>query len=193
MAKLIQVIPVVEESGGLPSALFGLDNVGGSAAREYSEATAQAIDGEIARILDAAHRRVRETLTARRSALEALAKLLIDKEVIDADQFATHEASTGEHVQVLRDGLACHPRALGQADDGHGTARAQSSHEPEPRRVAERREHRRGVGEATASSTPPWRHSARSTPSALSSPRRSCDMPARDGRATRRRTRTPRP
>ncbi len=51
-----------------------------------SEATAQAIDGEIARILDAAHRRVRETLTARRSALEALAKLLIDKEVIDADQ-----------------------------------------------------------------------------------------------------------
>ena len=60
--------------------------VGGSAAREYSEATAQAIDGEIARILDAAHRRVRETLTARRSALEALAKLLIDKEVIDADQ-----------------------------------------------------------------------------------------------------------
>ena len=60
--------------------------VGGPAAREYSEATAQAIDGEITRILDAAQRRVRETLTARRSALEALAKLLIDKEVIDADQ-----------------------------------------------------------------------------------------------------------
>ncbi len=28
MAKLIQVIPVAEESGGLPSALFGLDNEG---------------------------------------------------------------------------------------------------------------------------------------------------------------------
>jgi hypothetical protein len=28
MAKLIQVIPIVEEGGGLPSALFGLDNEG---------------------------------------------------------------------------------------------------------------------------------------------------------------------
>jgi ATP-dependent Zn protease len=33
-----------------------------------------------------AHRRVRETLTGRRSALEALAMLLIEKEVIDAEQ-----------------------------------------------------------------------------------------------------------
>jgi cell division protease FtsH len=60
--------------------------VGGPAAREYSEATAQAIDGEIAGILRAGHARVWETLTGRRSALEALAKLLIDKEVIDAGQ-----------------------------------------------------------------------------------------------------------
>src|SRR5438046_4629465 len=67
-----------------------------------SEATAQAIDGEIARILDAAHRRVRETLTARRSALEALAKLLIDKEVIDADQLRA----------LRRLGAAAEPAAL---------------------------------------------------------------------------------
>ncbi len=60
--------------------------VGGPATREYSEATAQAIDGEIAGILRAGHARVWETLTGRRSALEALAKLLIDKEVIDAGQ-----------------------------------------------------------------------------------------------------------
>jgi cell division protease FtsH len=60
--------------------------VGGPAPREYSEATAQAIDGEIAGILSAAHARVRETLTGRRGALEALAKLLIEKEVIDAGQ-----------------------------------------------------------------------------------------------------------
>jgi cell division protease FtsH len=59
--------------------------VGGWAAREYSEATAQAIDGEIAGILSAAHARVRETLTGHRSALEALAKLLIEKEVITAE------------------------------------------------------------------------------------------------------------
>jgi cell division protease FtsH len=58
----------------------------GPAPREYSEATAQAIDGEIALILSAAHTRVRETLTDHRSTLEALAKLLIDKEVVNADQ-----------------------------------------------------------------------------------------------------------
>ena len=61
-------------------------DVGGSAAREYSEATAQAIDVEIAGILSAAHVRVRETLTAHRSTVEALAKLLIDKEVVNAEQ-----------------------------------------------------------------------------------------------------------
>jgi len=60
--------------------------VGGSAPREYSEATAQAIDVEIAGILSAAHARVRETLTAHRSTVEALAKLLIDKEVVNAEQ-----------------------------------------------------------------------------------------------------------
>src|SRR5882762_10422124 len=43
---------------------------GGSIAREYSEATAQAIDFEIAGILSAAHARVRETLTGHRSAME---------------------------------------------------------------------------------------------------------------------------
>ena len=59
---------------------------GGPAAREYSEATAQAIDVEIAGILSAAHVRVRETLTAHRSTVEALAKLLIDKEVVNAEQ-----------------------------------------------------------------------------------------------------------
>ena len=59
---------------------------GGPAAREYSEATAQAIDVEIAGILSAAHARVRETLTAHRSTVEALAKLLVDREVVNAEQ-----------------------------------------------------------------------------------------------------------
>jgi len=51
--------------------------------REYSERTAQAIDQEIREILSAAHLRVRETLGKRRPALEALAKLLLEKEVVD--------------------------------------------------------------------------------------------------------------
>jgi cell division protease FtsH len=50
--------------------------------KEYSEETARKIDGEIQGLLEAAHARVRETLTARRDVLEALAKLLVEKEVV---------------------------------------------------------------------------------------------------------------
>ena len=45
--------------------------------REYSEKTAQAIDEEIRAIIGDARTRVRETLTGRRAALDALAKLLV--------------------------------------------------------------------------------------------------------------------
>jgi cell division protease FtsH len=51
--------------------------------RSFSERTAQAIDQEVARLLAAAQERVRATLLDRRSALEALAKLLLEKEVVD--------------------------------------------------------------------------------------------------------------
>jgi cell division protease FtsH len=56
--------------------------------REYSEDTARAIDAEIRQFLDRAHARVLETLTARRTALETLAKLLIDHEVVDGEQLS---------------------------------------------------------------------------------------------------------
>jgi cell division protease FtsH len=52
-------------------------------AREYSEKTAQAIDDEVRTIVAQARERVRDTLTRRRAALDALAKLLLEKEVID--------------------------------------------------------------------------------------------------------------
>lgn len=51
--------------------------------REYSEQTAQTIDEEIKKLLEEAHHRVKETLTGKRPALEALAKLLLEKEVVD--------------------------------------------------------------------------------------------------------------
>jgi cell division protease FtsH len=50
--------------------------------KEYSEETSRLIDAEVRALLEAAHARVRETLTAKRSVLEALAKLLIEKEVV---------------------------------------------------------------------------------------------------------------
>jgi cell division protease FtsH len=57
-------------------------NVPSTAPREYSEDTARRIDAEIEQLLETAHRRVRETLTAKREMLTALAKLLIEKEVV---------------------------------------------------------------------------------------------------------------
>jgi cell division protease FtsH len=59
--------------------------LGAVASRDYSEATAEAIDREIGEILSASHVRVSETLTGRRAALEAVAKLLMEKEVINAE------------------------------------------------------------------------------------------------------------
>jgi len=51
--------------------------------REYSEQTAQDIDEEVRKLLEEAHGRVHDTLTAKRQILEALARLLLEKEVVD--------------------------------------------------------------------------------------------------------------
>jgi len=56
-----------------------------SGPKEYSERTAEVIDAEIQKLLEAAHGRVRVTLTAKRVTLEALAKRLIEKEVVDRE------------------------------------------------------------------------------------------------------------
>jgi cell division protease FtsH len=60
-------------------------NVRSVAQREYSEETARRIDDEIRTLLEASHGRVRETLAAKREVLTALAKLLIEKEVVGRD------------------------------------------------------------------------------------------------------------
>jgi len=49
----------------------------------YSEETARLIDEEIARLINEAHTRVRRTLTEKRAALDALAGLLLEHEVVD--------------------------------------------------------------------------------------------------------------
>jgi len=51
--------------------------------KEYSEETARLIDGEVNQILSEAHTKARDILLAHRDALEELAKLLLDKEVVD--------------------------------------------------------------------------------------------------------------
>jgi cell division protease FtsH len=65
-----------------PTAPF-LRVTGNLGPREYSERTAQVIDEEIGKLLEEAHTRVRATLTQQRDLLESLARLLLEKEVVD--------------------------------------------------------------------------------------------------------------
>ena len=51
--------------------------------KEYSEETARLIDGEVKQILSEAQTKARDILVAQRVALDELAKLLLDKEVVD--------------------------------------------------------------------------------------------------------------
>jgi len=51
--------------------------------RNYSEETAKLIDDDISRLIRDAHARVRRTLTDKRAALDALARLLLEHEVVD--------------------------------------------------------------------------------------------------------------
>jgi cell division protease FtsH len=56
---------------------------GGAEQRDCSERTAEAIDAEVRRLLEEAKSRVTATLQTHREQLEALARLLLDKETVD--------------------------------------------------------------------------------------------------------------
>jgi cell division protease FtsH len=54
--------------------------------KDYSEAKAAEIDTEVAEIIERAHHRVQALLTARKPVLEHLARLLLEKEVLEGDE-----------------------------------------------------------------------------------------------------------
>jgi cell division protease FtsH len=60
--------------------------VPGHGQREYSEETARVVDEEIKKVLSDAHGKVRTCLSAHRQALDELAKLLLEKEVVERPQ-----------------------------------------------------------------------------------------------------------
>ena len=81
-----------QEEGGSP--FLGMHNPF-EAQREFSEETAREIDLEVRKIIDDALIEVRKILADRRPALEALAKLLMEKETVDGkDLRAIIEAHT---------------------------------------------------------------------------------------------------
>jgi len=59
----------------LPSSLLS--------SREYSEDTAKQIDEEVKRIVDETHHKAKDLLTAKKNELGELARLLLEKEVVE--------------------------------------------------------------------------------------------------------------
>ncbi|MCY1480024.1 ATP-dependent zinc metalloprotease FtsH 4 [compost metagenome] len=67
----------------MPNPLFTGPELMPRQRKEYSESTAQVIDAEVRTILGDASQRVKQTLLANRNKLDALAKLLLEQEVVD--------------------------------------------------------------------------------------------------------------
>jgi cell division protease FtsH len=57
-----------------------------SRARDYSEATAEQIDGEVRKLIDGAYQTAMKVLTQHRDHLEAIAKALLEYETLDGAQ-----------------------------------------------------------------------------------------------------------
>jgi cell division protease FtsH len=67
--------------------------------KEYSEETARTVDEEVKKILSETHAKVQAILSPRRQVLEALAQLLLQKEVLDRSQLkAVLQATSLEHA-----------------------------------------------------------------------------------------------
>ena len=63
-----------------------LDLPGVSGSRDYSEATAQEIDGEVRKIMDGSYRKVKEILSGNKGLLEKVAHILLEKETIEGEE-----------------------------------------------------------------------------------------------------------
>ena len=57
-----------------------------AAERDFSESTAATIDAEVRTLVDEAYRRAKDVLVSNRHVLDQLARMLVDKETVDADE-----------------------------------------------------------------------------------------------------------
>jgi len=90
-----------------------------SAEPDYSDEIARDIDGEIRRIVENAHQTAKSLLNEKRSELERISKLLLERETIDADEFvALLEGKTED--EAFKD------------DEEEPTGPAEPAPEPEP-------------------------------------------------------------
>jgi len=70
---------------------------------EFSEHTAQLIDEEVRKILADAYQRVKDTLLARREALDAIAHLLLEREVLDRSALDTLLNGVAQRMPAQKD------------------------------------------------------------------------------------------
>jgi len=100
---------------------------------DYSEQTAQQIDAEIRRIVEAANERARELITAHREALDEIAQQLLKREVLDGEEIE-------RIVRGEQEGQPAGGRAAGGAPaaaDDEGAALAQAPRKRAAKDVAE--------------------------------------------------------
>ena len=81
-----------------------------SRARDYSEATAEQIDGEVRKLIDDAYKTAMDTLTAHRPTLEVIAKALLEYETLDGAQIK----EIMEHGRLINPPKGPTPPASGQ-------------------------------------------------------------------------------
>jgi cell division protease FtsH len=74
---------------------------GESYGRDYSEQTAREIDQEVKRLIDESAGHAKAVLTERRAALEALAKRLMEVEVVDGDDLKSIVDATIDGPRVV--------------------------------------------------------------------------------------------
>jgi cell division protease FtsH len=92
-----------------------LNGAAGDGDRAYSEQTAREIDLEVHKILDDATKAVRELVTGRRAALEAVAARLMEKEVLDGREL---RAILIQHGALPGEGAAPPANGNGKAAEG---------------------------------------------------------------------------
>ncbi len=91
------------------------------APKEYSDETARVIDAEIQQLLEAAHLRVRATLTSQRTLLESLGKLLIAQEVVDRNALRQLLGTAVSKETLYAPGTSEHAEEAGGAVKPLGT------------------------------------------------------------------------
>jgi cell division protease FtsH len=92
---------------------------GESYGRDYSEQTAREIDQEVKRLIDESAGHAKAVLTERRAALEALAKRLMEVEVVDGDDLKSIVDATIDGPRVVPGTVPTPPSIVQPTNDKH--------------------------------------------------------------------------